>query len=336
MARGTLDSVTIPEIFDECTTDPNDLHRPWQLRVGKTPTDKSVCENPDVAQCSVEVVDEAATHRLCVEEESYKAYIEEELSLRKRRKEIHQARLLEALAAGKCCRYWRSGKHKGSRMLDGVFFGPARVLLQERETTAEGVRMKGGVWITEGVFCSMCCTAPAFSESEQILCSIADTEAISFQDLVGRLPHSTFLDLTTQTDVGRGNHWLGRSTRDPSSGSSFWPQQPGATSHLGPHLVPPSRLVRGDDEMVEQEQETTHVPFTHFSASESIPPDVPVVSVPPEDPAQTLSTRRITFKRHPNPLDVRNLRNVTRDDVDEDSALLSLLCIMIWRACQNI
>ena len=30
-------------------------------------------------------------------------------------------------------------------MKGGVFFGPTRVLLQERETTAEGVRMKGVV-----------------------------------------------------------------------------------------------------------------------------------------------------------------------------------------------
>ena len=57
----------------------------------KTPTDKSVCENADLAQCSVEVVDESAKQRLREKEESYKAYIEEELSLRKRRKEIHQA-----------------------------------------------------------------------------------------------------------------------------------------------------------------------------------------------------------------------------------------------------
>ena len=96
-ARRTPDSVTIQEIFDECTTAHNDLNRnrgfsSRQLLQGKTPTDKSVCENPDLAQCSVEVVDEAAKQRLTVKEESYKAHIEEELSLRKRRKEIHQAR----------------------------------------------------------------------------------------------------------------------------------------------------------------------------------------------------------------------------------------------------
>ena len=43
----------------------------------------------------------------------------------------------------------------------------------------------------------MCCTASAFPfRREKIV--IVDTEAISFQDLVRRLPHSTFLDLTTQ------------------------------------------------------------------------------------------------------------------------------------------
>ena len=73
---------------------------PSQLPLGKTSTDKSVCENPDLAQCSVEVVDEAAKERLRVKEESYRAYIEEELSLRKRLKEIHQARPWRHWAAG--------------------------------------------------------------------------------------------------------------------------------------------------------------------------------------------------------------------------------------------
>ena len=96
VARRTVDSVSIQEIVGECTAAHNDLHRtrgfsPSQLLLGKRPTDK--CENPDLTQCSVEVVDEAAKQRLHLKEESYKAYIEEELSLRKRRKEIHQVRL---------------------------------------------------------------------------------------------------------------------------------------------------------------------------------------------------------------------------------------------------
>ena len=31
--------------------------------MGKTPTDKTACEDPDLAQCSVEVVDEAVQQR---------------------------------------------------------------------------------------------------------------------------------------------------------------------------------------------------------------------------------------------------------------------------------
>ena len=89
VARRTPDNVTIQEIFDECTTAHNDLHRnqgssPWQLLLGKTLTDKTACEDPDLVQCCVEVVDEAAKQRLRVKEESHKAYIEERLSLRKR------------------------------------------------------------------------------------------------------------------------------------------------------------------------------------------------------------------------------------------------------------
>ena len=109
--------VAIQEIFDECTTAHNDPHRnrgfsPWQLLLGNTPTDKSICENPDLAQCSVEVLDEAAKQRLRMKEESYKAYIEEGLSLRKSRKDMHQLRPWRHWAASEWCWYWRSGKDK--------------------------------------------------------------------------------------------------------------------------------------------------------------------------------------------------------------------------------
>ena len=150
-----------------------------------------------------------------------------------------------------------------------VFLGRARVLLQERETTAEGVRVKGLVWIKEGTSLVRCALQHlrSLSESEKILCSIADTEAISFQDVVRRLPHTTFLDLTTQTDAPDDaweeeiTGWDPRSTRDPSSGSSFWPQKPDATSRLRSDLVPPSRPVRADDEMSVQEPENNICSF---------------------------------------------------------------------------
>ena len=63
--------------------------------------------------------------------------------------------------------------------------------------------MKGVIWITEGTSLVRCAVQHlrALLESEKRLCSIADTEAMRLQDLVSRLPHSTFLDLTTQTDA---------------------------------------------------------------------------------------------------------------------------------------
>ena len=89
--------------------------------------------------------------------------------------------------------------------------------------------MKGVIWITGSTSLVRCAVQHlhAFSESEKRLCSIADTEAMRLQDLVRRLPHSTFPDLTTQTDA-LDDAWEEeitcldpRSTRDPSSGSSF-------------------------------------------------------------------------------------------------------------------
>ena len=96
------------------------------------------------------------------------------------------------------------------------------------------------------------------------------------------MPHSTFLDLTTQTDANDDaweeefTGWDPRKTRDPSSGSSQWPHQSDATSRLGPDLMPPSRPIRTDDEMSVQEPETTHVSVADPSGSETIPSDVPV------------------------------------------------------------
>ena len=195
--------------------------------------------------------------------------------------------------------------------------------------------MNGVVSVTGGTSLVRCAVQhlPSFFESEKRLCNIADTEAMSFQDLVRRLPHSTYLDLTTQTGAPDNalekeiTCWDPRSTRDPSSGSSFWPQQPDATSRLGPDLVPPRR---SGDEMSAQGPDTTHVPFPHPSASERDPPDVPVASVEPEKSVQPMSTRRITFKRPPNPSDRAELRNVPKLTVM--SVLhFSLFTIVIWR-----
>ena len=99
--------------------------------------------------------------------------------------------------------------------------------------------------------------------------------------------------------------------------------------------MPPSRPVRTNDEMSVQEHETTHVPFTHPSASGTSPSDVPVTSVEPDDSVQTLSMRRISFKRPPNPLDRVDAPKRTRGVDDDPSARFSA-CLMIWSECLEI
>ena len=130
--------------------------------------------------------------------------------------------------------------------------------------------------------------------------------------------------------------WDPRSTRDPGSSSSFWPHQSDATPRLGRDLMPPSRPVRTDDEMSVQEPETTHVPVAQPSTSETIPSDVPVTSVEPEDSVQTTPTRRILFKRPPNPLDRVEPPKRTSGDDDDHSALLSAYHQDLEKVSENL
>ena len=211
-------------------------------------------------------------------------------------------------------------------MKGGVFLGPARALIQERETTAGGVRMKGVVWITEGTSLVRCAVQHlrSLSEFEKSLCSIADTESISFQDLVRRLPHflisrhrQMLLMMLGKTKSLVGTHEAHEI--QASCSSSFWPHQSDATSRLGPDSMPPSRPMGTDDETSVQEPETTYFP----SVSETVPSDVLVALIEPEDSVQTTSTRRILLKRPPNPLDRVEPPKRTRGDEDDHSALLS-------------
>ena len=100
-------------------------------------------------------------------------------------------------------------------------------------------------------------------------------------------------------------------------------------------MVPPSRLVRAEDMKCKYMNQKRHIPFPHPSASESAPPDVSVASVQPENSSQTVSTRRITFKRHPNPLDRAETPKHARADDDDDCALLSVYH-HDWRRCLKV
>ena len=234
-------------------------------------TDKTACEDPDLAQCSVEVVDEAAKQRSVRRKNRTRRTSRRSCHFENVAKQVHQARPWRHWAAGDWCWYWRSGKHKGSRMKGGVFLGSASVLLQERETTADGVRMNV-VWITEGTSLVRCAVqhVRSLSESEKD-CAASRTQNPSVSKTLSDICHTAHF-LISRHRTGAPDEaweeeeitgWDPRSTRDPSSGCSFWPQQPDATSRPGPDLVPPSRPVRADDEMSVQEPETTRVSAAH-------------------------------------------------------------------------
>ena len=69
--------------------------------------------------------------------------------------------------------------------------------MQERDVTAEGSTLRGVVWVADGA--SMVRVSPSYlrtlSEAEKTICTVKDTDALQFQDMVRRLPNSTYLDL---------------------------------------------------------------------------------------------------------------------------------------------
>ena len=77
-------------------------------------------------------------------------------------------------------------------------------------------------------------------------------------------------------------------------------------------MVPPSRLVRADDQMSLQETQKSRSSVPHFSANESAPPDVRGASVELASASQPVPTRRITSKRHAHPLDLAEQKEKTR------------------------
>ena len=89
------------------------------------------------------------------------------------------------------------------------------------------------------------------------MCSVADTEAKHCQDLVRRLPHSTFLDLTTRPDVP-DDVWEDGvpHLNQQSSSSTLCPQQPRPVPNRRHTMVPPSLPEQPEDDMTIHDSET--------------------------------------------------------------------------------
>ena len=130
----------------------NELHRrrgysPFRLLIGRSPPGLPLDGDKQFGEVSASLTNDGR-HRLHIQRECYRAYLEEEMSLQQRRREMHRSRSFHVRSSGEWCWFWRSRAHlhrrtKASRQFnEGAFMGPARVLLQERERKGDDTKYK--------------------------------------------------------------------------------------------------------------------------------------------------------------------------------------------------
>ena len=209
-ARRAPEDTSCETLFDDCTEAHNELHRrrgysPFQLLIGRSPPGLPLDGDKQLGEVSASLTSDGR-HRLHIQRECYRAYLDEEMSLQQKRREMHKSRPFRVWSSGEWCWFWRSRAHlhrrtKASRQFkEGAFLGPARVLLQERERKGDDLKYKAVVWLVDGdqlVRCSSTHLRPV-STAEQTLCLLRDGEARTFQQLVQELPKRNFVDLVGQ------------------------------------------------------------------------------------------------------------------------------------------
>ena len=110
---------------------------------------------------------------------------------------------------------WQTQGFENERVF---FLGHQVCCFQVRETTSEGVHMKGVVWLTEGTSLVRCAVQHlrSVSESEKRSKTLSDV-CHTARFLISRHRQMLLDDAWEEEITG----WDPRSTRDPSSGSSF-------------------------------------------------------------------------------------------------------------------
>ena len=156
-ARRAPEDTSCEALFDDCTEAHNELHRrrgysPFQLLIGRSPPGLPLDGDKQLGEVSASLTSDGR-HRLHIQRECYRAYLDEEMSLQQKRREMHKSRPFRVWSSGEWCWFWRSRAHlhrrtKASRQFkEGAFLGPARVLLQERERKGDDLKYKAVVWI---------------------------------------------------------------------------------------------------------------------------------------------------------------------------------------------
>ena len=154
-ARRAPEDTSCEALFDDCTEAHNELHRRrgyshFQLLIGRSPRGLPLNGDKQLGEVSASLTSDGR-HRLHIQRECHRAYLDEEMSLQQRRREMHKSRPFRVWSSGEWCWFWRSRAHlhrrtKASRQFkEGAFLGPARVLLQERERKRHDLKYKAVV-----------------------------------------------------------------------------------------------------------------------------------------------------------------------------------------------
>ena len=157
-AKRTPEDTSCEALFDDCTEAHNELHRrrsfsPFQLQIGRSPPGLPLDGDKQLGEVSASLTNDGR-HRLHIQRECYRAYLDEDMSLQQKRREMHKSRPFRVWSSGEWCWFWRSRAHlnrrtKASRQFkEGALLGPARVLLQERERKRDDLKYKAVVWVS--------------------------------------------------------------------------------------------------------------------------------------------------------------------------------------------
>ena len=151
-ARRAPEDTSCEALFDDCTEAHDELHRrrgysPFQLLIGRSPPGLPLDGDKQLGEESASLTSDGR-HRLHIQRECYRAFLDEDMSLQQKRREMHKSRPFRVWSSGEWCWFWRSRAHlhrrtKASRQFkEGAFLGPARVLLQERERKGDDLKYK--------------------------------------------------------------------------------------------------------------------------------------------------------------------------------------------------
>ena len=95
-ARKAPEDPSCEALFDDCTEAHNELHRrrgysPFQLLIDRSPPGLPLDGDKQVGEVSASLTNDGR-HRLHIQRECHRAYLDEEMSLQQRRREMHKSR----------------------------------------------------------------------------------------------------------------------------------------------------------------------------------------------------------------------------------------------------